>query len=73
MASVLTFLLQWNVISRGFCCCTSEHIFNTNNLDLERDVTAHPSNAAIGLSAHVRMYPPGKMIHVVRSHVDGKM
>ena len=64
--------LQWNIISKGFCCCSNKRFFGEDNLDLERDVTAHPSNSAIGLSAHAPLYPPGKMIHVVRSHVPSK-
>ncbi|XP_076467047.1 diacylglycerol lipase-alpha-like isoform X2 [Babylonia areolata] len=63
---------KWNIISKGFCCCSNERFFDDGNLDVERDATAHPSNSAIGLSAHVPLYPPGKMIHVVRSHVSRK-
>ncbi|XP_070190358.1 diacylglycerol lipase-alpha-like isoform X2 [Littorina saxatilis] len=63
---------KWNIISKGFCCCDNERFFDEGHTDLERDVTAHPSNSAIGLSAHMALYPPGKMIHVVRSHIPSK-
>lgn len=63
---------QWNIISKGFCCCSNERFFDERNLYQERDVTAHPSNSQIGLSAHAPLYPPGKMIHVVRSHASEK-
>ncbi|KAL3881440.1 hypothetical protein ACJMK2_027882, partial [Sinanodonta woodiana] len=36
--------------------------------DMERIVTAHPSDEQIGLSAHKPLYPPGKIILVVRNH-----
>ncbi|XP_025097002.1 sn1-specific diacylglycerol lipase alpha-like isoform X4 [Pomacea canaliculata] len=63
---------KWNIISKGFCCCSNERFFDERNLYQERDVTAHPSNSQIGLSAHAPLYPPGKMIHVVRSHASEK-
>ena len=62
---------QWKIISRGLLCC-QRYDRGVDTEDVERDVTAHPSNSAIGLSAHMPLYPPGNMIHVVRSHLKDK-
>ncbi|GFN93684.1 Sn1-specific diacylglycerol lipase alpha [Plakobranchus ocellatus] len=59
---------KWKIISRGLMCCNRYSDDIPPGEMLERDVTAHPSNSAIGLSAHLPLFPPGRMIHVVRSH-----
>lgn len=41
-------------------------------VEMERDIRAHPSDDDIALSAHTPLYPPGKIIHIVRSHPSGK-
>lgn len=41
-------------------------------IEMERDIRAHPSDDGIALSAHTPLYPPGKIIHIVRSHPSGK-
>ncbi|CAG5121550.1 unnamed protein product, partial [Candidula unifasciata] len=63
---------KWKIIFRGLMCCGRYSDTNPADELLERDVTAHPSNSAIGLSAHMPLYPPGQMIHVVRSHIKDK-
>lgn len=66
---------QWKIIARGVCCGNAEA--RKMNLDevrveMERDIRAHPSDDDIALSAHTPLYPPGKIIHIVRSHPSGK-
>ncbi|XP_048765842.2 diacylglycerol lipase-alpha-like isoform X7 [Ostrea edulis] len=66
---------KWKIIARGVCCGNSEA--RKMNLDevrieMERDIRAHPSDDGIALSAHTPLYPPGKIIHIVRSHPSGK-
>ena len=61
---------------KGICCGSSE----TNKMNLEeirselekRDINAHPSDSDITLSAHTPLFPPGKIIHVVRNHPKRK-
>ncbi|GFS13864.1 Sn1-specific diacylglycerol lipase alpha [Elysia marginata] len=60
---------KWKIISQGLMCCNRySNEVPPGEIQTERDVTAHPSNSAIGLSAHLPLFPPGRMIHVVRSH-----
>ncbi|XP_048240097.1 uncharacterized protein LOC124138229 isoform X2 [Haliotis rufescens] len=60
---------KWQIISKGvFCCCGDYTGKKGSQVDLDRNVTAHPSDSQIGLSAHVPLFPPGKIIHIVRSH-----
>ncbi|RUS83012.1 hypothetical protein EGW08_009249, partial [Elysia chlorotica] len=60
---------KWKIISQGLMCCGRfSNEVPPGDIQNERDVTAHPSNSAIGLSAHLPLFPPGRMIHVVRSH-----
>ncbi|XP_061192238.1 diacylglycerol lipase-alpha-like isoform X1 [Saccostrea echinata] len=66
---------KWKIIARGVCCGNAEA--RKMNLDevrieMERDIRAHPSDEDIALSAHTPLYPPGKIIHIVRSHPSGK-
>lgn len=66
---------KWKIIARGVCCGNAEA--RKMNLDevrveMERDIRAHPSDDDIALSAHTPLYPPGKIIHIVRSHPSGK-
>ncbi|XP_055888225.1 diacylglycerol lipase-alpha-like isoform X3 [Biomphalaria glabrata] len=63
---------KWKIITEGLMCCKQHSESSTTKEMLSRDVTAHPSNSAIGLSAHLPLYPPGQMIHVVRSHLTDK-
>ncbi|XP_069107342.1 diacylglycerol lipase-alpha-like [Argopecten irradians] len=66
---------KWKIIARGLCCGTeeAENLSASDiQLEIERDNTAHPLDSQIGLSTHHPLYPPGKIIHVVRSHPRGK-
>nr|CAD7568830.1 unnamed protein product [Timema californicum] len=33
-----------------------------------RDIPIHPSDSSIALTVHQPLYPPGRIIHVVRHH-----
>lgn len=62
---------KWKIILGGvFCCCPDEVDFDgMEGLTLAaRDVTSHPSDATIALTAHQPLYPPGRIIHIVRNH-----
>ena len=34
----------------------------------ERELSSHPVDSSIALSVHRPLYPPGKIIHIVRTH-----
>lgn len=66
---------QWNIIMKALCCgstSASQLTYDSIKEDLERNVTKHPSDEQIGLTAHKPMFPPGKIILVVRNHQGGK-
>ena len=62
---------QWKIIIKALCCgseSASPITYEEVKADVERDATAHPSDQEIGLTAHKPMYPPGRIILVVRNH-----
>ncbi|XP_021355357.1 sn1-specific diacylglycerol lipase alpha-like isoform X2 [Mizuhopecten yessoensis] len=66
---------KWKIIARGLCCGSEDAeklTLDDIQMEVERDNTAHPLDSQIGLSTHRPLYPPGKIIHVVRSHPRGK-
>ena len=59
------------------CCCKddgeslSEHLMETNALmkhEKDSNYFPHPSDSQIALTSHTALFPPGKIIHVVRNH-----
>ncbi|XP_045197127.2 diacylglycerol lipase-alpha-like isoform X2 [Mercenaria mercenaria] len=66
---------KWKIIMKALCCGTesaSQLTYDDIKEDLERNVTKHPSDELIGLTAHKPMFPPGKIILVVRKHSGEK-
>lgn len=66
---------KWKIIMTALCCGTesaSQITYDDIREDLERNVTKHPSDEQIGLTAHKPMFPPGKIILVVRKHSGEK-
>lgn len=62
---------KWKIILGGvLCCCPDEVDFDGSEGPTlaNRDVTSHPSDATIALTAHQPLYPPGRIIHIVRNH-----
>ncbi|XP_075727994.1 inactivation no afterpotential E isoform X2 [Rhipicephalus microplus] len=62
---------KWKIILGGvLCCCPDEVDFDGVECPTlaDRDVTSHPSDATIALTAHQPLYPPGRIIHIVRNH-----
>ena len=64
------FFLQWKTIANSFSCCSN--ISNLeDNLDLmlrSPSITMQLLDGAVNLSTHQPLYPPGKIIHIVRQH-----
>lgn len=65
--------MQWKIILGGVLCCCPEDL----NIDMSdgfaeknnfRDVATHPSDSSIALTVHQPLYPPGRIIHIVRNH-----
>lgn len=72
---MLYFCLQWKIIFKALCCGTesaSQLTYDDIKEDFERNATKHPSDELIGLTAHKPMFPPGKIILVVRKHSGEK-
>ncbi|XP_076304469.1 inactivation no afterpotential E isoform X2 [Tachypleus tridentatus] len=66
---------KWKIIMGGvMCCCPEDN--GVDGISVEdfglksgvRDVTTHPSDSSIALTAHQPMYPPGRIIHIIRNH-----
>lgn len=75
--------MQWKTIVCSVVCCgcapmpTSavELSADDSNMmeyqkekDIAREVAYHPSDSSIALTVHQPLYPPGRIIHVVRHH-----
>lgn len=64
---------KWKIILGGvLCCCPEELKIDTSDGFADksnfRDVTTHPSDSSIALTVHQPLYPPGRIIHIVRNH-----
>lgn len=71
---------QWKVISSSvWCCCNKEKeeelagssaLEDYDALKLEKDLRnfSHPSDSQIALTSHTPLFPPGRIIHIVRNH-----
>ncbi|XP_045581841.1 diacylglycerol lipase-alpha isoform X2 [Procambarus clarkii] len=66
---------KWKTISSSVTCCGAwedsgeAEEFNTTRAAM-RDHASHPSDASIALTVHQPLYPPGRILHVVRHHPD---
>ncbi|KAG1699836.1 Sn1-specific diacylglycerol lipase alpha [Nymphon striatum] len=63
---------KWKVIASSvMCCCpdtSTDPIWNNMNILHNRDASTHPSDSSIALTVHQPLYPPGRIIHIVRNH-----
>lgn len=67
---------KWKIILGGVLCCCPDEVNFDRMEDLtsaSRDVTSHPSDSTIALTAHQPLYPPGRIIHIVRNHPKERM
>lgn len=76
-------LLQWKTIVCSVVCCGCASL-PTSAAELKaedgqmaeylkakgvaREVAVHPSDSSIALTLHQPLYPPGRIIHIVRHH-----
>ncbi|XP_031627967.1 sn1-specific diacylglycerol lipase alpha isoform X2 [Contarinia nasturtii] len=73
---------KWKTITCSMiCCCNilptsvlemSSHDAHVNNYEQERytarKASTHPNDSSIALTLHNPLYPPGRIIHIVRHH-----
>lgn len=62
---------KWKVIGSRFCCCKRSEdwdIDQVNFSSLKRRTSVDSTNSSTALTLHYPLYPPGKIIHIVRSH-----
>ncbi|XP_067000117.1 diacylglycerol lipase-alpha [Anabrus simplex] len=72
---------KWKTIFCSVICCgcapvptsavelqASSMVDYQREKDAAREVTMHPSDSSIALTVHQPLYPPGKIIHIVRHH-----
>ncbi|KAF5293080.1 hypothetical protein FQR65_LT11072 [Abscondita terminalis] len=75
---------KWKIISCGvMCCCCSIEPTSATELSTADQAMAdyihekkqtrtvggvHPSDSTIALTTHLPMYPPGRIVHIVRHH-----
>ena len=76
--------LQWRIIGGSLLCCRTCERNKYDVQDVEAETVRlfesgrttdrdsrffqHPTDSQIALTSHAPLYPPGKIIHVVRSH-----
>lgn len=76
-------VLQWKTIVCSVVCCGCASL-PTSAAELKaedgqmaeylkakgaaREVAVHPSDSSIALTLHQPLYPPGRIIHIVRHH-----
>ncbi|XP_052133526.1 diacylglycerol lipase-alpha isoform X4 [Frankliniella occidentalis] len=74
---------KWKTIMCSVVCCGCAHMptsavelgADDSNMmeyqkekDIAREVAYHPNDSSIALTVHQPLYPPGRIIHVVRHH-----
>ncbi|XP_034235301.1 sn1-specific diacylglycerol lipase alpha isoform X2 [Thrips palmi] len=74
---------KWKTIMCNVCCCgcapmptsavelsadDSNIVEYQKEKDIAREVAYHPNDSSIALTVHQPLYPPGRIIHVVRHH-----
>ena len=67
------------IIGTGVFCCAQELKFELDGMvnmaltdeevnSVKKELSIHPNDSSIALTVHRPFYPPGKIIHIVRSH-----
>lgn len=72
---------KWKIIGGGMICCCSKSPADSDYdeqdisdiiANKEKELTLHPNDESIALTVHQPLYPPGKIIHIVRNHPKNK-
>ncbi|RWS28188.1 sn1-specific diacylglycerol lipase alpha-like isoform X6, partial [Leptotrombidium deliense] len=70
---------KWKIISSSvFCCCPpkeTEDIVDTQSVtevvtNSSKDLSSNPNDTSIAMTVHQPLYPPGKVIHIIRNHPE---
>jgi sn1-specific diacylglycerol lipase len=81
IASILD-ALQWKIIMSSILCCGGDdeglvssmsgkaemEMYELMKQEKEDRYFLHPSDSQIALTSHTPLFPPGKIIHIVRNH-----
>ncbi len=66
---------KWKIIGAGILCCCPKNEdkveFTLEDIDIQnkdKELSAHPNDDSIALTVHPPLYPPGRIIHLVRNH-----
>lgn len=70
---------KWKIITSGLLCCCCPNSVNSVDVDVEsvsdvelstneKDLTSNPNDESVAMTVHQPLYPPGKIIHIVRNH-----
>lgn len=80
---IVKFVLQWKTISCSVICCgctglptSAQELKADDSMQLEykkdknkaREFVYHSQTSNVALTSHQPLYPPGRIIHVVRHH-----
>ena len=73
---------KWKTIATSFCCCSdaisnselddTDTLGDDGSLSGEKELSTHPESSSIALTVHQPLYPPGKIIHIVRNHLHDR-
>jgi len=60
---------KWTTIARTMACCSSQNEEEVIGSDSgSAAINVHPMDCSVNLSVHQPLYPPGRIIHIVRHH-----
>jgi len=60
---------KWTTIARTMACCSSQAEEEGLGSDsATAAINVHPMDCSVNLSVHQPLYPPGRIIHIVRHH-----
>ncbi|XP_074647959.1 diacylglycerol lipase-alpha-like [Tubulanus polymorphus] len=65
---------KWKIIFGSVvcgCCSDKDGEGFDFQLEKERETSVHPCDSQVALTRHTPLFPPGKIIHIVRNHPKG--
>ena len=66
---ISTFPFQWSTLSRSVLCCVEDKAVDDDQAPSPSvAINIHPLDSSINLTCHQPLYPPGRIIHIVRHH-----
>ena len=63
---------KWKIIGQSaLCCCPCKHTSIEIDPQIscsQKELSSHPIDDSIALTVHPPLYPPGRIVHLVRNH-----